>query len=165
VLAADLTGTLERVADGQITINADGDFDGENQRLRLASDGANMWIGAGQVVTNLPIPAELDEAVIVGFARMGILHNLSRLTGGAPPDHMEGGADTWVGIQDVRTGAAETINGRPTGQFDYELLVDGTPSGRGRLWLDLLTGFPVRRNLIVEFDDGPMTVNEAYEFY
>jgi hypothetical protein len=165
VLAADLTGTLERVADGQITITANGDFAGENQRLGLASDGANMWIGAGEAITNQRTPAELDEAVIVGFARMGILHNLARLTGGAPPDHMEGGAERWVAIQGVRAGEAETINGRPTGEFEYELLVDGAPSGRGRLWLDLINGLPVRRNLVVEFADGLMTVDEAYEFY
>jgi hypothetical protein len=82
--SASLRGTLE-ISHGRI-------MEGGNAVRRFHADA----------------PAGLTEALVLGFTRMGILHNLARLTRGAAPDHADGGVREWVEVRDVHVVPAAT---------------------------------------------------------
>ena len=48
--------------------------------------------------TRLSRPIHLEEAMIVGFVRMGLFHNIVRLSGGYCPDRAEGGIGDWINV-------------------------------------------------------------------
>ena len=87
---------------------------------------------------------------------MGVLHNIAMLSGGAPPDHANGGVDDWV-----KTVEHRHPEGSGSGVM-FDLVVDGTPSGSATLWIDE-QGQPLRREQRVDFPEGTMIVVERYE--
>lgn len=147
-----IEGTLRRAADGALTIQARGEFGGRPVDLLLRTDGDTYTFGNGPEPATAPVPPALWEAVALGFTRMGILHNLARLTGNAPPDHAEGGAGQWVvvdGFEDAPRGVA------------FDITVAGQPSGSATLEMDA-AGRPTVRRQTVQFPNGEMRVVERY---
>jgi hypothetical protein len=165
VLEAEVRGALALLGSEGLSLTADGHFAGQPQTLRLATEGQNVRVGEGDSSTVVARPPGLEEAVVIGFTRMGILHNIARLTGGATPDHMEGGVREWVQADSVAWGPREDIGGRPALAIDFNITVDGNPSGRARLYLDAETEQPLQRNQTVNFTEGDMNVTESYEIF
>jgi hypothetical protein len=109
-------------------------------------------------------PDGLNEAIVIGMTRMGILHNLAQLVGGQPPDHMEGGVRDWARVVAIESSADEDDAGHPLLRFDFGLVVAGQPSGTASLWIDAVSRLPLRREQTVQFASGEMKVIEVYEF-
>lgn len=151
----DLRGRWEMIADGAIEITARGDFDGRAVELRLLTEDGAYTFGAAPGLTTADVPPDLREAIVLGFTRMGILHNLARLTGDAPPDHAGGGAREWV-----RPHSFASADGIPS-SFGFSITVAGEPSGTAALKLDA-SGNPFVRRQTVQFPSGPMRVVERY---
>ena len=150
----DLFGSLLKSGD-EIELSASGDFAGQPARLRLYARGATYEYGNEPGRERRPIPPALWESLVIGFTRMGVLHNLARLTGDAPPDHADGGAAEWVVVDDF--GAATDDPGR----ISFDLTVSGQPSGSASLELDG-AGLPAVRRQTVQFPNGEMRVVERY---
>lgn len=160
VVESSLRGMVALDGGGRARLEAEGTFQGEPMELRLISDGGGMrMVGAEDSVLTSTPPA-LREALAVGFMRMGILHNLARLTGAAEPDHADGGAAEWARVLDLRRGevSGEAPEGLPV-SFDIE--VAGRPSGTGTLVI-ADDGTPVVRYQTVDFPQGQMRVEERY---
>ncbi|MEM9459034.1 MAG: hypothetical protein AAGF11_32955 [Myxococcota bacterium] len=139
---------------------ARGRFAGKDHVLRLWTEGDRLRIGSGEAPKiDLPRPAALAPALLLGWTRMGVLHNLAMLVGGAPPDHAAGGVEDWVQTVDHRR---PTSPGSQGDGVTFGLVVGGEPSGEATLWLDA-RGTPVRREQTVEFPEGVMRVVERYE--
>ena len=151
---ADLMGALE-IEGEAIRLTSQGHFAGEPAELRLESDGASYTFGNASGGGTADQPAHLREAIVIGFTRMGILHNLARLTGAAPPDHADGGVRDWVTVNSLRVDTAAPRS------VSFDLTVSGEPSGSASLELDE-NGGPVRRLQTVAFPDGEMQVIESY---
>jgi hypothetical protein len=141
---------------------SEGTFVDREVDLFLRSEGDLLVGGNGDYRFERPVPPHLRPAIVVGLTRMGVLHNLARLAGAEPPDHAEGGIDEWLGLADVRWGEARERDGRTERPIEFGLLVDGEPSARVRLWVDLARGLPVEREQTVEFPQGAMRVVEVY---
>jgi hypothetical protein len=155
VIAAELRGALEMTPDGGIRLTASGQFDGQAVNVLLQCEAGGCAFGnAGNPVTAAR-PAQLKEAVVIGFTRMGILHNLARLTGGKPPDHAQGGVREWV----VASSFAEDPENPSV--MSFELTVAGAPVGTAKLQIDA-RGRPVFRRQTVQFPSGQMRVVEWY---
>lgn len=152
-----VAGTLDLAADGTTELTATGTFGVQPVDLVLRADGETMRWGVAGALEEGPEPPALRDALVVGLMRMGILHNLARLTGNAPPDHGEGGVDTWVlvdGFEGARLeGAADAVA--------FDIAVAGQPSGSATLGLDA-GDLPVERRQSVMFPDGEMRVIERY---
>lgn len=150
---AELRGALAWDEDA-LRLDLSGTFAGDEVSPWLLHDGdgtrGGRAVGAADF-ERAAMPA-LREAMVLGFSRMGALHNAARLVGGEPPDHAEGGVRDWVRAEDLVDG------GR---RLDYRLVVDGQPSGEASLFLNE-NGQPTRRELTVHFDDGDMRVVEQY---
>ena len=151
---AELVGELQ-IEGESIRLTGRGHFAGEPAELRLESDGARYTFGNASGVETADQPAHLREAIVIGLTRMGILHNLARLTGAAPPDHADGGVQDWVTVGSFRADTAVP------GAVSFDLTVSGEPSGTASLEIDE-SGGPVRRLQTVAFPGGEMQVVESY---
>lgn len=147
---ADLMATVLATRDNRVHIDATGTFLGQPLTLRWVSDGARTSAGE-------PTPPETTRALILGMARMGLLHNLVRLSGGGDaPDHAEGGAGDWVVAIDPQPDDA--------GAIAFALRVAGDQVGRGTVRASAGPHGVVmtERRTEVDFDGVGMTVEERY---
>lgn len=151
---SDLTGRLVLGGEGRARLEAEGTFGDQEQTLLLVSDGERMRITNGEDTVTASTPPHLEEALIVGLTRMGILHNLARLVEAAPPDHADGDVREWVRTRSFRRGER--------GSVGYDIEVDGRASGSAMLFLSPGTRLPGERRQTVEFPEGEMRVTEIY---
>jgi hypothetical protein len=155
VIVAELRGELSLEPDGSVRVFASGNFDGRAVDLLLECENAGCECGyAGDPVTSSR-PPHLREAVVIGFTRMGILHNLARLTGSRLPDHAQGGVRDWVVVSDM------TEDPKNPTVLSFDMTVAGKPAGSALLQIDD-RGRPVFRRQTVQFSSGEMHVVEWY---
>ena len=160
---SNLAGAVSWAQGNLASIDVEGSFGGDVD-LTLTSDGARLTGGSGAGRFDEATPEALNESLVIGFTRMGILHNLARLVAGQPPDHMQGGVRDWVQVVDVEVTPDPAADGTLRSRFDFGLVVDGVPSGTASLWIDVESGLPLRREQTVQFETGEMKVTEIYEF-
>jgi hypothetical protein len=154
-ISADIRGTLDMEIKAGILLKANGTFAGDSVDLELKADNDQMAFGNRPDLKVTDTPSELRQALLIGLTRMGILHNLARLTGNALPDHAEGGVRDWVVVdsftEDPQHGSA----------ISFTLIVAGEPAGSAILEIGP-DGQPVKRHQTVHFPTGEMRVVEQY---
>jgi hypothetical protein len=106
-------------------------------------------------------PAHVREAMLIGMARMGLLHNLARLVAAMPPDRAAGGVTDWVRAEDI--GWVSPVEGSAGPGVRFRILVAGQDADDAELWLDE-AGFPLRRDQTVRFPQGDMRVREEFSW-
>jgi hypothetical protein len=162
-LASDLGGRASIGHDNTAEIDARGSFGGKTVTLKLTSSGGHLRGGAGDQTFEVATPPALSEALVVGFMRMGILHNHAMLTAGQPPDHANGAAKEWAVVQNLRVGERSAIDGTQAWPLVFDIVVSGKPAGSATLWLSEETGLPLRRTQRVDFGSNQtMSVSEEY---
>jgi hypothetical protein len=157
---ASLEGVLTLGQANALALDASGVFGPNSVSLWLDATDASMSWGNQTTEAELARPDGLREAVVIGFVRMGVLHNLARLTGGAPPDHMDGDVRAWVQAVDPQWTTGDPEVG--THGISFELEVDGRRSGTATVWLGS-DGTVVGRDQLVQFTTGEMRVTERYD--
>ena len=155
VVEADLRGALDITQGGGIQLTGSGHFGRQPVDLLLRSDEEQYEFGNGANRTTAPRPAHLKEALLIGLTRMGILHNLARLTSATSPDHADGGVREWVVVGSFAVDAADSA------ATSFEMTVAGERAGSASLEIDSL-GRPVARRQTVQFPSGEMRVVERY---
>lgn len=150
-VVVDLRGALHMGPADQVSFTASGAFAGKPVDLALRSDRGELRIGSTTVRT----PDHLKEALLIGLRRMGILHNLARLTAAREPDRANGG------VRESVTVSAFGARARESDALSFEITVAGQPAGSASLELDA-SGRPVARRQIVKFPSGEMRVTERY---
>ncbi len=140
-----------------------GEFGGTGVTLALVADGEQMWGGNGADQFESEAPPLLNEGILLGFTRMGILHNLALLSSVSPPDGTDGAIRDWVTVSNFAWGESGTLDGVAAEALTFDLTVNGTPSAKVVLWLDQENGLPVQREQLVQFPDGEMRAIEVYE--
>jgi hypothetical protein len=161
-LDAALAGTAVVSASGEVVLTGEGTFAGAAADIGLRSVEGSMRGGNGGQTFVSPAPPALQEALLLGVTRMGLLHNLAVLSAGSPPDKTDGTLREWVTVEDIVLEDATPIGGVPTRAFSFTVVVGGQPSALARLWVDADTGMPIRRTQTVSFPEGEMRVLEQY---
>ena len=100
-----------------------------------------------------PDTTDLRDAVVVGLARMGLLHNVIDLAQGNGPEHADGTVREWLQPHDFR---------RVRGGVTYQLRVSGKETSE--VTLTIKSGLPQKRTMTVHFPNGDMRVTETYRF-
>lgn len=162
--SAALEGTLTVERPQDLDLDAAGTFGEAPVRAFLSSNGKFLEGGNSGRDFREEAPAALDEAVILGLTRMGILHNLARLTAGAAPDHASGGVREWVRVEDIEIDPAAEGPRAGLLALRFSIRVSGQHAADATLWLDPASGLPVHREQVVSFPGGQMLVTESYEF-
>ena len=155
-VGSSLKGELRLSEPNQAHLDFKGEFAGNPVEIHLDSHGERMFAGSADKSFEEDTPPALNEGIVLGLTRMGILHNLAMLSAGAPPDGTDGQVRDWVQARNFSYNDA-------TKGFQFEIVVSGTPSGEVELWLDEQTGMPKRRKQTVHFPEGDMEVEEVYE--
>ena len=78
----------------------------------------------------------MNEGIIVGLTRMGILHNLAVLSGASAPEGTDGNVHKWLSVTNFAWAGEETIDGVITETMTFDISVGGEPSAKARLWLN-----------------------------
>ncbi len=157
---ANLRGGLRILEGGVTEVSARGRFAGQEVDLLLRSDGDRYEYGNGPQRASDETPRHLNEALLIGLTRMGILHNLAMLHGNAPPDGAAGGVREWAVAEGFSFEPADDLE-EGASAVSFSLIVSGTPAGSASLEIDP-DGNPVLRRQTVEFPDGVMHVVERY---
>ncbi|MFO7768508.1 MAG: hypothetical protein R6W82_06100 [bacterium] len=160
---AFLTGVLDLRTDADTLLTAQGSFGGEVMDLVLAIRGDSLIARSGDRQKSVERPEDVREALVIGLTRMGIFHNLARLSAAQPPDHGEGGVREWVEVVDVRAPSGN-MEGEESGSssFRFGIRVSGQDSGEAVLIVNRETGLPRMRIQEVRFPGGMMTVRAEY---
>ena len=160
-VTASIEGVLYLERRDRGRLRASGTFAGQPVDLRLISDGARMVGGAVGQTFDMDAPPRLREAFVIGLTRMGILHNLARLTGGQPPERADGTVKQWLGLSNFVSRQAPSDPARALWPATFDLAVGGEPSAVATVWIDR-AGLPKRREQTVQFENGEMRVGEEY---
>ncbi len=160
---ASLAGFLDIRADADTLVRAEGSFGGQAMDLLIVTEGDSLISRSGVRQTAVAMPPHVREALVIGLTRMGILHNLARLTVARPPDHADGGVREWVEVVDVRAPSGDAEGeGSGSRSFRFGLRVSGQDSGDAVLMVNGTSGLPRIRMQEVRFPGGMMTVREEY---
>lgn len=162
-IAASLAGRTELFDRNRGRAEYRGQFAGAPADLALEVDSRVTQMRSGAQQREEPTAPEANRALIVGFTRMGLLHNLARLHGLQAPDHAGGGAESWVQLDAFRP-TTYILGGELEGamSFGFDVMVGGGAAAPARVWLDPDSGLPRRRQITVRFPQGEMTVVEDY---
>jgi len=158
-------GVLETREDNRVQLEVAGEFQGRPIAPTLESDGSSMAGGDTAGRFEQETPRGLNDALLVGLSRMGLLHNIATLAGGAPPDRADGSVREWVTTSHHRAAGQEVIGGVRTKGVGFMISVAGAPAAEATLHLDAETLLPVERRQTVRFEDGEMRVVERYTVF
>lgn len=161
-LEAHLRGKLTLQEGDRLELDGSGPFGGSPLEVSLVSNGEDLRGGTRPRSFDISAPPALREAVVLGLTRMGLLHNLARLTAGSPPDRANGGVEEWVLVENVRRGEPQEVDGTASVPLSFDVVVSGVPSASATLWLSKDTGLPVKRTQTVRFGSDEMRVVERY---
>jgi len=164
-LAADLRCEHQLAPDGRTRVRVQGAIAGRAVDVVFESDGATMGLsgpGAGDA-RELEAAPDLFAGQILGFTRMGWMHNVSQVAGGGSPDGVDGGVRGWVEARNVRFGDEFELNGVPARPLLFDVAVDGEVRAQAVLWVALGNGLPLMRLQRVQLSGGEMRVSEFYE--
>ena len=168
MVEADLEGRVVLATGNRVALRFNGTFQGEDVEVTLASDGHTMVGGQRGQLFESATPSALCESIIVGFTRMGLLHNVASLVGGQPPARSSGGVRGWVTVEPMIVVEPEPVLEHLAGTRGvvFEMVVGNLRSGSATLWLDAATGHPVQRQQTVRFHrSADMGVNERYSAF
>jgi hypothetical protein len=110
----DFSGQVDIKKNRVVELSFFGRFDGRQTDPILNSDGRRLSGGSTKEQFDLPAEPALAEALIIGFTRMGILHNLASFSSGAMPEKAGGGARDWVEVGEFRTEESEELESELT---------------------------------------------------
>lgn len=160
---SQLRGGVRIIERNQLSVRYNGQFASKPAALLLVADGRLQELQNGAEKRREAVQDEANRAMLIGLLRMGLLHNLARLTGLQGPDHAAGGVERWVTLDNFRP-TTYILGGEMEGalSFGFDVMVDGALAGSARLWLDPVSGLPRRREQTVNFRSGEMTVVENY---
>jgi hypothetical protein len=159
---ARIAGETQLISGKELRFGFRGKFMDEQWTAELfSSDTDTRWRTEDKFFTSERGP-ELEQSILLGFTRMGLLHNIAVIGSGDPPEHADGGVADWVQAVNFSEVVDEDLKGRATRRFEFGIVVGGQESGTAILWLDAETGMPARREQTVQFPDGEMKVVEIY---
>ena len=139
-------------------LDVKGTFEARSVRAQLVCDGTTMHVrGAARTEAPQPCPPEVRDALVIGFVRMGLLHNAALLVGGSAPDHAAGNVHNWVRAERVKTG-------EPATHILFDVVVKTDVMGDAVLMLspDVL---PMERKQRVDLEEGELNVVEKYSVF
>jgi len=161
---SSLQGQLRLKSGNRVEIDVSGSFKSNPVSVHFESDGKKMrWALADRQI-DLETPKGLNQAIIVGFTRMGLLHNLAMILGGEPPDRADGTVGDWVQVSDFLFAAPDPSSKVRGRSIRFQIEVDGKGVGDADYWISPLTRVPVERRQTVHLKTGDMKVVETYEF-
>jgi hypothetical protein len=155
---SDLNADVGVANAGIVVIRMKGTMQGKPDDVVLRTDGVVTMIGKDGGETRLQPGKSMRQAVQLGFARVGLWHNLMLLSHGAQPEHHQGGILEWTNVANVRFAVPKK---GMTG-LSFDVVIEGARVGHATLWLDDTSKMPVRREQSITIDGKTIKTIEDY---
>lgn len=151
----NLTGRLEIKPGVSVLWTSEGVFGGRGVDFTFSADSDSVFYTSQSSSYAQLRPGHLDEAIVKGLFRMGIMHNLAVLSAGKLPDRAQSDSiDQWLDVQFHQPEQrSDTLS--------FDVVVNGNPTAKAKL--KLKDGKPVYRWQHVEMGGG-MTVIESFDY-
>lgn len=163
-VTASLRGQLRLKSGNRIELDLSGTYQSGPVSAHLESNGKKMSWNVGARKYDVEAPNSLNDAIVVGFTRMGLYYNLFALLEGKAPAHSDGTIEDWVHVSDFLFAApdpASKVRGR---SIRFAITVAGEDFGEANYWLSPLARVPVERRQTVHLPAGDLAIVESYEF-
>ncbi len=165
--AAKMTGTLRLYDGNALYLQAEGNFKSDPVQVLVDSrdpEGTTRTLTKGPSVSSHrdPPAPKLREAVALGLSRMGLLHNLMKLSLDQAIDRADGGFGAWVKAVAPKDGHSDTVHGESCRRVDFGIEVEGHAMGEASVCVSDLTGLILNRRQTVHFPQGDMIVSETF---
>lgn len=164
-VVSSVKGTLKVHPDNVIEWDVSGTFNDTPVSIHLTSDGEYLKENTGSDKMDVVAPAFLNEGILIGLTRMGLLHNIIMMASRATPDGVDGTIRDFVKVTDFKGVTLEEHEGKKTRRLEFKITAKGKPVAEAVLWLDAKTGLPVHRTQTVHFEKEDMNVVERYQFH
>ena len=158
---SDLAGEMVMESGNRVFFRFGGQFKSKSLTMKLLSDGRQVR-GRGAKDTRGITPAALNDAILIGCTRMGILHNLAMMAADQLPDRSDGDVRGWVQTTNHHWGPQGQVRGQPARSIEFDVVVSGENVGAAAVWLSKRTGLPLKRTQEVRFENQTMKVVERY---
>jgi hypothetical protein len=158
-IASDLNADVGVANSGIVAIRMHGTLEGKPDNAVLRTDGVVTMITKDGKETRLQPGHSMREAVQLGFARVGLWHNLLLLSHGSQPEHHEGGIKQWADVGNVHyaTSAPKGMTG-----LAFDVMIEGKKVGAATLWIDDASKMPVKREQTLTLDGKKIQTVEDY---
>ncbi len=147
IVQSNVVGEFRYCGD-EIDLDVRGDTFGGDILLNLQSYDRGLILKSRRVST----PTHLEEAMIVGFVRMGLFHNIVQSSGGYGPDLAEGGIGDCIKVPVVVRSGNELI---------FELIPADRQASRTKLLMDS-RDLTIKRDQTIYFGAEEIQVIERY---
>jgi len=169
-----IEGLVESAIEGTITVRggeridlaADGTYDGRRVNVHLHADGTRLTGGTRAETFEAAPPEDFYSYFVMGYTRLGLSHLIMRLIANEPPLYpgSEEEEDVWAEITYISTGERRFVGNVEAFPFGMRYNVFGESMGEGRLWINVNSGLPFRREGSLRLEDGTVNVVEFYGF-
>jgi hypothetical protein len=156
-------GTLVAGPERRMRLTMQGALGNKDVDATFLCDGSKMGGGARGQPFAMDAAPGVREGIAVALVRLGLLHDVARLSSGLPPDFLDGRAREHLEVTGLTQRPGPDLRGAPTLELSYAVSVDGHRAAEETLLLDQRTGLPLKRRVIVHFPEGDMDVGEEYD--
>jgi hypothetical protein len=165
-VVSELEGTV-RVHDGTvISLSADGTVGRQRVSVRFNSDGTRLTGGTRADMFDEAAPENFYGYYVQGLTRLGLTDMIMRLLDGEPPvfPQTEEEEIDWAVVNYASTGERQFIGNIEAFPFGIQYSVFGEHIGEGRLWINVASGLPFRREGSMRIERGVVELVEYYGF-
>lgn len=117
---AELNGALKLFGKRFSELTVGGHFGHVPVNMQWISTQDSLFLRTNGMDKHFANHDSLTKSIWIGMHRMGLLHNLARLTSLYPPDKMDGGVSTWV--------RADSVHQLEKNKIKFDIFVQNTPS-------------------------------------
>lgn len=158
---------IVRVRGGVVVdLNADGMYGRQRVNLRLHSDGTRLTGGTRVESFERTVSEDFYKYFVEGLTRFGLTHTIMQLISAEPPLYPETEEEEaeWAEVIYVSAGDRRFIGNVEAFAFGIRFGSFGEQLGEGRLWINVTSGLPFRREGSLRLDEVTVNVIEHYGF-
>jgi len=161
-----IEGTITVRGGERIDLTADGTYGGQRVNVRMNSDGTRITGGTRAETFEIPAPEEFYKYFVQGYTRLGLSDLIVRLIASEPPlfPETEEEEQDWTEITYISTGERRFVGNVEAFPFGMRYSLFGESLGEGRLWINVASGLPFRREGSLRLEEGMVNVIEFYGF-
>ncbi len=163
-----LKGALVLQGGNALKLVADGTYEKDTVHVELDSTSgmANRSLSKGPSASNHhePVGEALAEALLVKLVRLGLVHDLARLSSDEAPDSVSGGVKQWARATATKDAGSKKVGDEPCHAVSYTLEIGGQVAGTGEVCISDATSLPLTRSATVHFGTGDLSATESYRW-
>lgn len=163
-----LKGELTLHGGNALKLTAEGTAGADAVHLELDSTAGvvNRSLLKGKSASNHqePVGDALAEALLLKLVRLGLMHDLSKLSADEPPDSVTGGVRQWVKAGSPRDAGTRKVGELSCEAVSYTVEITGQEAGSGELCIAEATSLPLAHTVSLHLGVGDVTSTETYSW-